>query len=164
MSEVIGRATADVNYSRTVESALADLVADAFREKGKTQIAIHNIGGIRAKISRGQITWGNAFEVLPFQNTLVTLKLTGAQLKKTLERGLVSTVGVAAISGLRVRLDRNKPAGERVLAAHLLDGTVLEDSKLYYVTTQEAMVTRNLPKARTLATAISFCGMSLSIT
>src|SRR5262245_50588926 len=103
MSEVIGRATRDLNYSKSTESALADLVADAFREKGNTEIAIHNTGGIRAKILRGQITWGNAFEVLPFQNTLVTLKLTGAQLKKTLERGLISTVGVAAISGLRVR-------------------------------------------------------------
>src|SRR5262249_45163848 len=62
MSELIGEAAEDVNYSRSKESALADIVADAFREKGKTQIAIHNIGGIRSKIAKGKVTWGNAFE------------------------------------------------------------------------------------------------------
>src|SRR5438552_5865060 len=90
ISEILGEATDDLTYSRTGESPLGDLVADAFREKGKTQIGIQNIGGIRARISKGKITWGNVFEVLPFYNTMVTLKLTGAQLKKTLERGLVS--------------------------------------------------------------------------
>src|SRR6185436_12226907 len=106
MAEMIGEATEDLTYSRVAESPLPNLVADAFRETGKTQIAIHNVGGIRSKIAKGKITWGNVFEVLPFQNTLVTLKLTGSQLKRTLERGLVSTVGMLAISGLRVQFDR----------------------------------------------------------
>src|SRR5262245_30569306 len=106
MAEVIGEATEELNYSRTVESPLADIVADAFREKTMAQIAIHNTGGIRKKISKGKITLGNAFEVLPFQNTIVTLRLTGAQIKKTLERGLVATVGMVALSGLRVEFNR----------------------------------------------------------
>jgi 5'-nucleotidase / UDP-sugar diphosphatase len=137
MAEVIGEATEDLPYSRAVESPLADVVADAFREKGQTQIALHNIGGIRAKITSGRVTWGNAFEVLPFQNSLVTMKLTGAQLKKTLERGLISTVGILAISGIRVQFDRAKPAGEQVVSAHLADGAALDDSKLYSVTTND---------------------------
>jgi 5'-nucleotidase / UDP-sugar diphosphatase len=140
MGEVIGEATEDVNYSRTKESALADVVADAFREKGKTQVAIHNIGGIRSKIAKGKVTWGNAFEVLPFQNTLVTLKLTGAQIKKTLERGLVPTVGIVAVSGLRVVLDRSNPPGQQVVSASLLDGAPLDESKLYSVTTNDFVV------------------------
>src|SRR5438132_4592176 len=102
MKEHVVEATYYLTYSRTVESPLADIVADSFREKGNTQIAIHNIGGIRAKIVKGKISWGSIFEVLPFQNTLITLKLTGAQLKKTLERGLANNVGIAAISGIRV--------------------------------------------------------------
>jgi len=36
MAEIIGEATDDLTYSRTVESPLANVVADAFREKGKT--------------------------------------------------------------------------------------------------------------------------------
>jgi 2',3'-cyclic-nucleotide 2'-phosphodiesterase (5'-nucleotidase family) len=113
------------------------MVADAFRDKAKTQIAIHNVGGIRAKLTKGKVTWGNAFEVLPFQNTMVTLKLTGAQVKKTLERGLLNTVGLAAVSGLRVHLDRTKPQGQQVVSATLLDGTAVDDSKLYSVATND---------------------------
>ncbi len=137
MAEIVGEAMDDLSYLRTAESPLADLVADAFREKGKTQIAIQNIGGIRTKIVKGKITWGNVFEVLPFQNTMITLKLTGAQMKKTLERGLVTSVGVAAVSGIRVRLDRTKPAGQRVVLLVLLDGAPVDDSKLYSVTTND---------------------------
>lgn len=137
MAELVGEATDDLVRSNLVESPLADLVADAFREKGKTQIAIHNTGGIRANVAKGKITWGNAFEVLPFQNTLITLKLTGAQLKKTLERGLVTSIGMVALSGLRVQFDRTKPTGQQVVSAILLDGTAVDDVKLYSVATND---------------------------
>ena len=140
MDEPIGEAAGPIPYSRTGESPLADLVADAFREKGKTQIALQNVGGIRAQIRQGTIKWGDAFEVLPFQNTLVTLKLTGAQLKKTLERGLVPAVGLMAISGIRVQFDRKKPDGQRIASLLLIEGTPVDDSKLYSVTTNDFVV------------------------
>ena len=137
MAEVLGEATADFVKSEKEESPLADFVADAFREKSKMQIAIQNIGGIRAPILKGRITWGNVFEVLPFQNTMITLKMTGAQVKKTLERGLVPTVGVVSLSGLRVEFDLRRMPGDRVVSAILTDGTPLEDSKLYSVVTND---------------------------
>jgi len=140
MNEVIGEATDDLTYSRTGESALGDLVVDAFREKGKTQIAFQNVGGIRARILKGFVTWGNAFEVLPFQNSLITLKLTGAQLKKTLEHGLLSSVGMVAISGIRVQFDTKKPAGQQITSLLLTDGTPVDDAQLYSVTTNDFVV------------------------
>src|SRR5439155_11051880 len=96
LAEVVGQATADLTKSNSAESVLANLIADAHRERGKTQIGLQNIGGIRATISAGPITWGDIFEVLPFQNTLITLKLTGAQLKKVLN------VGLLAVSWIRI--------------------------------------------------------------
>jgi len=140
MREPVGEATDVFPYSRTAESALADLVADAFREKGKTQIALHNIGGIRARLPKGAIQWGDVFEVLPFQNTLITLRMTGAQLKKTLERGLVNSVGLIAMSGIRVQFDTAKPEGQRIVSLLLMDGTPVDDSKLYSVTTNDFVV------------------------
>jgi 5'-nucleotidase/UDP-sugar diphosphatase len=140
MEEPIGETSDSLTYSRSGESPLADLIADAFREKGKTQIALHNIGGIRAQIRSGRIKWGDVFEVLPFQNTLVTLKLTGAQLKKTLERGLIPSVGMVAISGIRVQFDAKKPGGQRITSLLLIDGTPVDDSKLYSVTTNDFVV------------------------
>ena len=135
MAEVVGEANGDLTYSRTVESPLADLVADAFREKGHTQIAIHNIGGIRSKIVKGKISWGSVFEVLPFDNTLVTLKLSGAQLKKTFEHGLLTTVGMVAVSGVRLQFDRNK-----LISAVMPDGRAMDDATLYTVTTNDFVV------------------------
>ena len=140
MGEPVGEATDFLPYSRNGESPLADLIADAFREKGKTQIALHNIGGIRAQIRRGKIKWGDAFEVLPFQNTLVTLKLTGAQLKTTLEHGLVPSVGMVAISGIRVQFDPKKPDGQRIVSLLLIDGAPIDDSKLYSVATNDFVI------------------------
>jgi 2',3'-cyclic-nucleotide 2'-phosphodiesterase (5'-nucleotidase family) len=137
MTEVIGDATDDLTSSRTAESPLANVLADAFREKTKTQIAIHNVGGIRTSIPKGKVTWGKAFEVLPFQNTLVTLNLTGAQLKKTLERGLAPTVGMVAVSGIRVQFNGNASQTEPTVSALLSDGTPIDDSKVYSVTTND---------------------------
>jgi 2',3'-cyclic-nucleotide 2'-phosphodiesterase/3'-nucleotidase len=137
MAEIVGEATENLPYSRIGESPLNDLVADAFREKGKTQIAMQNVGGIRSRIQQGKIKWGDVFEVLPFQNTLVTMKLTGAQLKKTLERGLVTSVGMVAISGILVQFDTRKPEGERIVSLLLTDGTPVDDGKLYSVTTND---------------------------
>jgi 2',3'-cyclic-nucleotide 2'-phosphodiesterase (5'-nucleotidase family) len=165
MAEVVGEATDDIRYSPTEESPLANLVADAFREKGKTEIAIHNGGGIRATIFKGSITRGRLFEVLPFQNYLVILKLSGAQLRKTLLTGLNSStnlmecsilagdgqdrcftmakttsIGLLAVSGLRVRFDRTKAAEKRIASLTLADGTPIDDMKLYSVTTNDYAV------------------------
>ncbi len=137
MAVVVGEATDPITRSATEESSLADLIADAFREKGKTQIALQNAGGIRSNIGEGPITWGAVFEVLPFPNTLVTLKVTGAQLKKTL---LNSTVGLMAVSGLRVRFDRGKTGDDRLVSLTLSDGAPIEDGKLYSVTTNDFVV------------------------
>ena len=131
MNEVVGEATEDLTTSNNVESSLANLIADAYRQQSRTQIALQNTGGIRSRIVRGRITWGNVFEVLPFTNTLVTLKLTGAQLKKTLGWNLL------AVSGVKVRLDSKKPLGEKLISATLADGTPIEDSQSYTVTTND---------------------------
>jgi 2',3'-cyclic-nucleotide 2'-phosphodiesterase (5'-nucleotidase family) len=140
MMQVVGEASDEFSKSERAESPLADLVADAFREKGKTQISIQNTGGIRSPISKGKITWGDVFAVLPFQNTLITLKLTGSQIKKTLERGLVPTVGIVSLGGLRVHFDLTRPPGERVVSAILLDGTSMDDSRLYSVATNDFLL------------------------
>jgi 5'-nucleotidase len=75
------------------ESPLGDLVADAqlaaTRESAGAQIAFMNRGGIRAPLNftdGGAVTYGELFTVQPFSNTLVTMTLTGAQIKTLLEQ------------------------------------------------------------------------------
>ena len=65
------------------------LIADAQAWKGGTQIAFMNPGGIRADIAYSSyphdITYGDFFIVQPFDNKLVTMNLTGAQIYAVLE-------------------------------------------------------------------------------
>jgi 2',3'-cyclic-nucleotide 2'-phosphodiesterase (5'-nucleotidase family) len=134
LQEVVGDTTGELASSSVAESPLGNLVADAMRRAGKTQIAIQNPGGIRARIASGPITWGEVFDVLPFQNTLVTMKLSGAQLKRVLDTRLL------VVSGLRIRMKLQAPSGQRLVSAALSDGTPLEDARTYTVTTNDFLL------------------------
>ena len=134
MTLVVGTATDDMLKSESSESALANHIADAFRAGGKTDIAFHNVGGIRSGISKGPITWGKVFEVLPFQNILFKLKLNGAQVKRVLNHDFI------AVSGLRVQFDLNKPQGQRLVHVAMPDGSPIDDEKLYTVATNDFVI------------------------
>ena len=77
------------------ESALGDIIADAqlaatsAEGNGGAVIALTNPGGIRTDITKkedGEVTYGDVFASQPFRNQLVTLTLTGAQIKDVLEQ------------------------------------------------------------------------------
>jgi 5'-nucleotidase len=95
-SRVIGAITAAISRTQNAagESALGDVIADAQLDAtndvgtGEAVIALMNPGGIRADLpynAGGQVTYGDAFTVQPFGNSLVTMTLTGAQIKTLLE-------------------------------------------------------------------------------
>ncbi len=108
-NRVIGSVTADLTRTpnNAGESALGDVIADAQLEataaaaKGGAVVAMTNPGGIRADLlyrqasgneAPGQVTFGEAFAVQPFSNSLVTLSMTGAQLQAVLEQQFLPTV------------------------------------------------------------------------
>ncbi|MBE3594378.1 MAG: 5'-nucleotidase C-terminal domain-containing protein [Candidatus Carbobacillus altaicus] len=128
MSEVVGQTDVDLNgerdYVRTQETNLGNLIADgmvAFAKQfvPETQAAITNGGGIRASIPKGDITLGQVMTTLPFGNVIVTLKVTGAELKEALENGVSAVENkhgrFPQVSGLRFTYDSRKPAGERIV-------------------------------------------------
>ncbi|MDO5627714.1 MAG: bifunctional UDP-sugar hydrolase/5'-nucleotidase [Mobilicoccus sp.] len=91
--EVIGSAaeaiTGDASGDRGVETAMGNLVADAIlagTSSDGAQISLMNIGGVRASLDAGDITYEEAYAVLPFGNRLVTLDMTGAQLEEVLNQ------------------------------------------------------------------------------
>jgi 5'-nucleotidase len=102
-NKVIGRAQGDLTRAASPqgESALGDVIADAQLAAttpaalGNAVVAFMNPGGIRADLltttisggeAVGQITYGEAFTVQPFGNSLVTKTMTGAQLRSLLEQ------------------------------------------------------------------------------
>jgi len=132
-AERLGEANADLRKSEVAESPLNNLVADALREAAGTQIALQNIGGIRAVLARGTITRSEVFDVNPFHNTLVKMNLTGVQLKELLGRRVV------AVSGLRVAWDLTRPRPDQLVSATLANGQPILDSAIYTVVVNDFM-------------------------
>ena len=125
-NKVIGSQQFDIRRAptRLFESAMGNMVADAMRLKYPgVDAAYTNSGGLRADLLvtppsagelPGQITWGEMFAVLPFQNRTVILTLTGAQLEQAFLNGFSPKCNVAIatgrfpqISGLKVQYHCN---------------------------------------------------------
>lgn len=108
---------------RKKETELGNLLTDAMLDQAKEidkdiVVAFQNGGGIRSAINQGEITLGEILTVLPFGNTLVSMKLTGSEIQEALERS-VSTYpkengGFLHVSGLKFTFDSSKPVGSRV--------------------------------------------------
>ena len=144
LGEVIGTLKNDLPHDTEVAqlSPMGQFIAKSLAELGKTQIAIVNGGGIRRGFDAGEITMGLVYELLPFDNTLVTMKVTGAELKKLLEHGLhPANFKAGQFYGVEVWYDKDKPAGQRISSIRLLDGTLVKDTGVYTVSTLDFLLT-----------------------
>ncbi|MCX7918878.1 MAG: 5'-nucleotidase C-terminal domain-containing protein [bacterium] len=96
MAEVVGETKVDLvrGTYENPQSNLSTWIADVFRETAQADIAFQNSGGIRANINKGKITYNDIYSVLPFENVLVTIELTGAQVQE-----LFDFIASAAQSG-----------------------------------------------------------------
>jgi len=109
---------------------MGNLVADAMLARVKGQgisIAFANGGGLRASIDTGPVTMGEVLTVLPFQNTLSTFKLTGADVIAALENGVSQVEEVkgrfAQVAGLRYAWTRAQaPNQGRILEVMVREG------------------------------------------
>ncbi|MGN0145465.1 MAG: bifunctional metallophosphatase/5'-nucleotidase, partial [Clostridium sp.] len=112
--EVIGYD--DVSYSKNQkckpfgESELGNWMADVVKNKKGADIGIVNNGGIRlASVPKGDITVGTIFKLMPFDNTVTTVEMNGAQLKKLIEQGLADNTGKGLqVSGIKITYDSTK--------------------------------------------------------
>ncbi|QOZ67275.1 bifunctional metallophosphatase/5'-nucleotidase [Bradyrhizobium arachidis] len=129
------------------ESALGDVIADAQlaatkdAKDGSAVIALTNPGGIRTDIvpkENGAITFGDVFSSQPFRNRLVTMTLTGSQLKDMLEQQWLDPKRPRILqvsNGFSYTWDASRPFGERVsLETMTLNGRPIEAGSGYRVT------------------------------
>jgi 5'-nucleotidase len=128
------------------ESALGDVIADAQlaatrdTKDGGAVIAVTNPGGIRTDIipkDNGAVSFGDLFASQPFRNRLVTMTLTGSQLKEMLEQQWLDPKRPRILqvsNGFSYVWDASKPFGERVVADRMtLDGKPIDLAASYRV-------------------------------
>ncbi|MEK8093775.1 5'-nucleotidase C-terminal domain-containing protein [Methylocystis sp. IM3] len=128
---------------RTRETALGDFLADAMREAAGADVAILNGGAIRGDAvlaSGATLTRKSVLAALPFANRLVTLELSGADLRAVLESAygaLGKDAGrFAQISGARLRLRGDAVPGSRLSSIEAA-GAPLDEMRLYKVATND---------------------------
>ena len=133
-NEIVAQ-TADViegnrEVCRVQECAMGNLVAEALLDRVRDQgvsIAIMNSGGLRASIDAGEVTMGEVLTVLPFQNTLATFEISGADVIAALENGVSQVEEVKGrfpqVAGLKFTWDASKPANEgRIIDVLVMKG------------------------------------------
>ncbi len=157
---IVGRITADITGSvkdtnRDKETSLQNLIADAQLEataspaNGGSVIALMNSGGVRDNLfyagssageGDGNVTYGEAFNVQPFGNLLVSMDLSGAKLQEALEQMYVGTrsrkqlfLGIS--NGLTFDWLQGNPEGSKVPNDSVrLNGVPIVDTQVYRVT------------------------------
>lgn len=125
----VGRIGASFSRIAETDSAAGRLIADAqwaatrAPERGGAQLALMNPGGVRSDLPcRGTppctVTYGDAFTMQPFGNSLVVMTLSGAQFKELLEnqqrQGRTSPTFLIPSSGLSYTWVASAPFGQRV--------------------------------------------------
>ncbi len=146
---VIGRIAAPLSRDESPagESAIGQVVADAqlaatrAPADGGAQVALMNPGGLRANLAAGadgSVRYEDLFAVQPFNNNLVTLTLTGAQLVEVLEAQWLNQTRPRILQvsrGFAYRWDMTQPPGRRIVPSSVtLDGQPIDPSAPLRVT------------------------------
>ncbi len=102
------------------------------KQQGKSiDILLLNNGGIRSIIPKGNITKRNAFEVMPFENSLIVVALKGEQIK-VMAQHIVTERKAHPLNGLKIILNK-----ENVITNILFKDQPIDNNKIYYVGTSD---------------------------
>ncbi|BBB90368.1 MAG TPA: 5'-nucleotidase C-terminal domain-containing protein [Methylomusa anaerophila] len=141
---VLGSTKYDLTHDRygSNVSLLGEWATDVMRAAVGADFAFQNGGGLRTTIYAGNVTVGNMYEVMPFDNTLNTMDMTGAQIIQVLDYGIKNTtIGMLQFSGANVVYDGSRPAGSRIVSVTMPDGSQINTAKKYKVVTNDFMAT-----------------------
>lgn len=150
MNTVLGESEISMNRRRP-ECLLGNLVAEILRQSAAyvlgqpADMGLINIGGLRADLGKGNITVSNAFEVLPFENSLCVLTLKGTDMKELMAN--LATRGGEGISGATLVFNTKYEVMEVTV-----QGQPIDDNRTYTIGTIDYLSEGNdglhaLPKA-----------------
>lgn len=107
---------------RSQETNLSNLITEAYRSKFSADLGLSNSGGIRDSIPAGVITYESVLTVLPFGNDIVTVKLTGKELKVYLTDILTKltpgTGSFAQFAGLEAEFNAKSQSFKKLVIAN----------------------------------------------
>jgi 5'-nucleotidase/UDP-sugar diphosphatase len=143
-NRVLGQALVDLEGEspavRTRETNLGNLLADLARNQAGTEIALVNGGIIRSSILAGPVKLARVMQALPYADSLVSFKLTGAEVRQALENGVSQIATVSGrflqVSGVSFSFDASAPAGSRIQGISVHGAPLQPDRDYSVVVTQ----------------------------
>ncbi len=139
MSRVIS-ITTDAMFKKKPESSLTNYLSDLLLKEGadycrkqnlgfKPQIAYVNYGGIRSSLPEGEVTVGNIFELMPFENELVIVELAGSDLHLFADE--VADRGGDGVAGITLGIKEGK------VALFEVNGKKTVENQSYFLVTND---------------------------
>ncbi len=133
--------------NRTQETNVGNFVADAFRRATGSDVALVNGGSIRADLTYnpGVLTKRDVLSILPFNNPVVKIEISGNTLRQALEHGVARSAEDSEpgrfpqVSGMSFEFDTTLSAGSRTTEIKV-GGKPLDDNKTYTLATTSFLV------------------------
>jgi 2',3'-cyclic-nucleotide 2'-phosphodiesterase (5'-nucleotidase family) len=130
----------DGRYNTSAGNLLADIILSeanpVFKARTGNEIdfALMNHGGIRSIISKGKISARTAYEVMPFENSIAVVELSGTSITKLVEF-LITSGRAHPIAGIQIILTQSGK-----LESVKIQGKQLDTNRKYYVATSDYLV------------------------
>ena len=141
LSAVLAVAPQTLDKSGEWQSPMGNLLSDITLKKGNLvfnkrenkniDICLLNHGGIRAIINKGNVTARTAYEIMPFENSMIVVALKGEQILELINYFIV-TKKPQPLAGLTFTIDKSKNPKNI-----LVQGKPLDNNKIYYVATSD---------------------------
>lgn len=133
MGPVVGRSARYMTAQRpegTLSNLLADILVWAAKDYNEQpDLGIYNMGGVRADLPKGEITYGNVLDVAPFENKISFVTLSGEALLELL--GQIAAVGGEGMShSMRMVITKDKK-----LVSATINGEPIDPARSYRITT-----------------------------
>lgn len=123
-----------------LQSSLGNLIADLTYAKAnmlfkketgkKVDFSMSNHGGIRAGIMKGNVTVSNAFELMPFDNTIVVVELTAEKVEELFEYFAVKNIANPLSKQVQIKIKRGK-------YNITINGKPIDMNRTYFVATSD---------------------------
>jgi len=111
MGRLVGRAGSDLGFAPDgLDSPIGSWLCDETRKAAGADLAFHNTKALRAEIKKGAVGLRDVYQAMPFDNTVITMRLNGAQLRRLMADNLRSGRSFIQVSGLEVEF-KEGPGG-----------------------------------------------------